>query len=418
MPSTETRRRFWRIAWLAGLGLVCLLRFPGNFTLHPPFLMDLEVYRAVALRVVHGQAAALYEPTTSAVMLFKYAPCWAILWAPLAWCSPHAAAVLWSIGTVGWLVFVCWGSAQLCRQAGVEAPPWLSTLAVIVLVRSVTAEFLNGQTDILWGALVVAFLLAHHRGRPWLAAGLLAMAVALKLPAALVVAYLALTRHRAVAARALAWLLGVNLAASLLLRPTAPLALFADWMRVLSSSGASRAFEIGNQSLLALLGRFLTAGPYGLHVADLPVGAVTALAALLGLLLFAAVALPRPAPAEAPARLTFDTALLMILMVLCSPTVWVATYSALLFPVTLGVGSVLTAWRRRRWRAWSIGAVAVIGLLGLMTNSSFWRAIGVRSIRGETYVFLVLMVLPWFGLALFAALRAYRRALASLPVSS
>ena len=47
-----------------------LLRFPVNFILHPPYLMDFEVYRSVALRLAAGETPHLYDPTTSELMLF------------------------------------------------------------------------------------------------------------------------------------------------------------------------------------------------------------------------------------------------------------------------------------------------------------------------------------------------------------
>ena len=42
---------------------------------------------------------------------------------------------------------------------------------------------------------------------------------------------------------------------------------------------------------------------------------------------------------------------------------------------------------------------------------NFWHAIGVRYFRGESYIFLVLMVFPWLGLALFAYLWRQRQLL-------
>ena len=45
-------------------------------------------------------------------------------------------------------------------------------------------------------------------------------------------------------------------------------------------------------------------------------------------------------------------------------------------------------------------------LLSLMTHSKFWHLCGVLYFRSESYVYLVLMVLPWFGLWLFAFLIA------------
>jgi hypothetical protein len=104
-----------------------------------------------------------------------------------------------------------------------------------------------------------------------------------------------------------------------------------------------------------------------------------------------------------------DGALLTVLMVIGSPTVWVATYSALLFPVMLALACAASDPPRRLRHAPEAAALAVMLLCSVMTHSAFWRAIGLPSFRTETYVFLVFMVLPWFGLALFAYLWRRRR---------
>ena len=117
------------------MALVFLIRFPVHFALSPPYLMDFEVYRAVAVRLAQGGGAALYSPATDVVMVFKYAPCWAIAWIPLAWLSSYAGSILWLTLTVLWLILACWGALRLCERAGLPSPGWIAPLAVSVLVR-------------------------------------------------------------------------------------------------------------------------------------------------------------------------------------------------------------------------------------------------------------------------------------------
>jgi hypothetical protein len=395
------KREAW---WLALAALIFLIRFPVHFALDPPYLMDFEVYRMVAQRVIVGDARHLYDPTTSELMPFKYAPCWALLWSPLAWIPDHAGAVLWATLTVLWLILALRGSSRLCQDAGLRAPPWLSMVVVALLARPLTAEFLNGQADLLWACLVIGLILAEHRARPWRAAASLGLAIALKLPALIFLVYLLIRRRLGTVARVVAVLLGMNAISGALLNPAHPLALFQAWIRVLWSSGTSRAFEIGNQSLFARAGRFLSADAYGLGIVALPPPTIFLLTAVVSALLLTLVVTRPRSTLSDQARGVFDGSLLCILMVVCSPTVWIATYSALILPTAVAAACAVTSPLAARGRVPSALAALLIVALSLMTHSTFWKSVGIRYLRGESYVFLVLMILPWFGLTLFAYL--------------
>jgi len=395
--------------WLIGVGVVCLLRFPGNFLLYPPFCMDFEVFRMIGQRVLAGDALHLYAPTTSERMVFKYAPCWAILFAPLGAWSSHLGAVIWSALNVLWLVLACRLADRLCRLLALQPAPWLAIPAILVLVRPVTAEFLLGQSDLLWGVLMVAFLHAEASGRRWPAALWLALAISLKLPALLFLIYAACRARWSLIGRTVLCFAALNLAAALLLLPSGPLGLFAAWGRALFASGTTYAFDISNQSLLALAGRFLRQDGFGLNVVALPTAAVLTITAGVQLAIFAALALPARSARSDHARLIFDGALLMIFVVLFSPSGWLATYTVLLYPVMLALALML-AKPHLTWRHPAL-AISAAGLFAFsaMTHAKLWRALGVLSIRGETYVYLALMVLPWLGLCLTWYLWIQRR---------
>jgi len=396
-----TRWPSW--VWLTVLAVGFALRFPIHFWLSPPYLMDFEVYQITAQRVAGGLGAQLYEPTTSPLMLFKYAPCWVVLWLPLAWMPPAHGAVAWAASTVLWLILGCAGALHLCRAAGLRSPPWLPLAAVLLLLRPLSAEFLNGQVDLLWGALVIGFLVAELHGQAWWSALALASAISLKLPAAIVLAYLVCRGRWACAVRALAVFAAVNLLSILLIAPSHGVELLGAWGDVLWSSGSSRAFEIGNQNLVALLGRLFSEDGYHLNLLSLPTSAIWCLATAAVGVLFGFVFV-------GPRRFVFEGALVMVVMVLGSPTVWIATYSALLFPAMLAAACALTDPPRRWSRFPEMAAGALVLLGSLMTHSSFWKALGIRYFRGESYVFLVLMVLPWWALALFGYLWSRRGA--------
>jgi hypothetical protein len=99
----------------------------------------------------------------------------------------------------------------------------------------------------------------------------------------------------------------------------------------------------------------------------------------------------------------------MVFMAIFSPSCWVATYSVLLTPLILCVA--LLAARPAaviRDPALACGAVA-FGLCTALTHSKVWRAIGIPTFKGESYVYLVLMILPLLGLSLAWLLWRARR---------
>jgi len=316
----------------------------------------------------------------------------------------------WQMGlTVACLLTTCWIADRLARLAGLLPPASLAIPAVLILVRPITSEFLLGQTNLLWGGLMAGFVFFDVTRRPWRAALCLALAVSLKAPAALFLVFFALSRRWGILGQTLAALLVINGFAAALLDPAQPFSLFHAWGATLLSSGVDRAFEIGNQSLLALCGRLLRRDGFGLNVLALSEGAVAAVAGSLLLLLFLSVCVPRRHPSPSAQRTIMDDALLNVLIVLASPTCWVATYSALLFPVVVAL-ALLSKRPQVTWTHAGLAAsAAAAGLLSLMTHAKFWRAIGIPRIKGESYVYLVLMILPLFGLALFTYLWLLRR---------
>ena len=104
-----------------------------------------------------------------------------------------------------------------------------------------------------------------------------------------------------------------------------------------------------------------------------------------------------------------DGALLAVSMVLCSPTCWVATYTAALFAVFVAI-----AWFTAEPRTACHSPPLVLGMLAMgifsaLTSAKVWHALGVRYFRGESYVYLVLMILPLFGLSVAWSLWHQRR---------
>ncbi len=398
--------------WYGILAVVLLARFPLNFVFFPPFLMDFDVYYTIAQRISQGSAAGLYDPTTSDLMMFKYAPCWALFWLPLAWVSKQAAAVIWAFLTCVWMLLAMVGAARLCTRMSLKTPPWLGVAVTLLLVRSISAEFLTGQVNLLWSALIIGALVAQTIHRPgWSAFGF-ACAISLKLPALLFPIYWIFKKRWDLLLRTSICFGLINGIAAFLLLPHEPLALFRNWLHVLWSSGQSRAFEIGNQTLLSLMGRFFSEDAYHLNILNLPQPALWGLAATVSFFLFSSVLIgpkTEPTEEESSRRSVYDASLLIVLMVLCSPTAWISSYSALILPVTVAIASSWSSPQKLiRVPAWGI-TMALLLALSAMTHSSFWRFLGILYFRRESYVFLVLMILPWFSLTVFALVWCQRR---------
>ncbi len=404
-------------AWLALMAVVFTLRFPVNFALYPPFLMDFEVYRAIARRVLEGHALHLYDPTTSERMIFKYAPIWAVLMTPLGWLSVHAGGIAWALVCVVALIVTSWAADRLCRRIVLNPPGWLAPASIGLLVRPLTSGFLLGQSDVVWAALVAMFLRYDDQDRPWRASLWLALAMSLKLPALLFLPYLVVRRRWAMLTRVFAWLAGLNVAAAILLVPYDPMALFVQWQRALRTNASAYAFDIGNQSLLAMAGRLLRADGYGFNVLALNDAAVTWITLAVQAGLFALL-LWWPWRGEDHLRRLLDGSVLMVFMAVFSPSCWVATYGVLLLPTCVALAlAIARPWRLWRRLAVTLGLLAVVAC-SVMTHSNFWRAIGMRQIKGETYVYLVLMVLPALGLALVWCLWCQRQAVGRTQPSS
>ena len=390
------------------LGCTLLLRYPVNFLLYPPFLMDFEVYRATAERLLQGAGARLYDPTTSEMMIFKYAPMWALLWSPLGWASTYVGGILWTTASVLALLATLVLCARLCRRFGIHHHPFTAVLAVLILVRPLAEEMGNGQSNLLWGFLTVSAVYARTVRRPWLSATSLAAAILLKLPTLLFLPYLILSRDWRQCGRLLTAGCVLLVLPSLLILPKTPLTLLIAWARALATNGGAYAFIIGNQSLLALLARFLTADGYGLNVLRLSHPAIFLLSLGLAALLLVGLALPKDAP-EQPDRWLYDSAILMVCMVIFSPTCWSATYTALLFPLFLGAATLTHQLIAHRGDALACGLAGVMLAAALLTNHAVWLWLRIASWHGEAYLYMVFMVLTWLSLALIGLLWRQRR---------
>jgi hypothetical protein len=389
---------------LACLGLALAIRYPIKFSFEAPFLMDFNVYYLTAKRVLAGAGTQLYTLIGSDDMYFKYGPIWALLWAPIGWMPPQPAAVLWTALNVAWLLATAWWANRILARAHLPAPWWAPVAATLLLVRPLGEEFGNGQANLWWAGLVTLSLYRTLSGQPWRAALALALAILLKLPAAIFLLYALWARQWASLFRTVTWLIVIALLGAFGIDSHHPGRILADWMQCLVTTTGGVALRVGDQSLNALFARFLTADGYGLNVLTLTPRDVFMVTAAADLLLLSAVAIPSPSTRAHPPRLVIDTALLMILMVLASPAAWLATYDALFFPAMVSLTLVRDSMHRRHIPVASGLCAAAAGLCSALTHKTLWRALGVLSWKSEEYIYLVLMILPLFGLSLWGLL--------------
>lgn len=394
---------------LIAVGIALLIRYPIHFAFSPVYLMDLEAFQMGAQRILSGAGDQLYDPfSASYMMVFKYAPIWALIWMPFA-VLPHAvAAVVWTSLIVLWLVLTLLLCAQACRRCGIRPHPLAGLIAVLLILRPMGEEMGNGQLNLQWGLFVAGFIAATLAQRPWLAAVSLSAAILLKLPALIFLPYLVLRGDWKATLRILAICISAIVVSSLLITPTGPLRLVQTWGTVLYRHGLETAFVIGNQSVLVLLSRFLTADGYGLNIANLSHDTLAGMAAslMVGLVFLLGLSARRR---PSPARFLYDAALLTIWMVLFSPTAWLATYTTLLIPCFIAIAAILQHARQRRWDVLAIVFGIACLLVNLLTHQKVWRWLGLHAWRGETYLFLVFTVLPWFAVLLTLLLWRLRR---------
>lgn len=208
------------------------------FRYQSPELIDLEVYRSAARRVLDG--VPLYPPGSRYAdgqpFPFTYPPFAALLLTPLAWFDPGSAAVLWRLVTFAALVLLVHdGFAPLFRplsRAGRAGAVALTALAALLLAP-VFWTFALGQVGLVLSA---ACLIGLRRGEAGYRDGavLIGLASAIKLtPAVFVLLLVAARRWRAAALAALTVAAAFAITAVLLPRDTrAWSAVFLDPDRV------------------------------------------------------------------------------------------------------------------------------------------------------------------------------------------
>lgn len=413
--NSASRPRVPRAALVAAGILVLLLTayMVGKF-LHSDF-KDAEVWYDAGRRVLTGQ-------TLANLPHYRYPPTFAVLVAPLCALGFAPFYFLWYALNLWFFAL----SARLARAiilARGERPQsrdyWLPPLLVAAFAID---NLILGQTNILIMLLVYWVFLEDSRGRQWRAGIPLGAAVAIKaFPAPLLVYFLYRLRLRVVLA-------AVASCAFFLLALPAPVRGFDRNLRELrqwadrvaipyvsrgqAGDWGQHAFDFGNQSLSAVVHRYLTSvnaqvqaregPPIYVNIAELTGGQANAVIVGCFVVLIGAFVMVcgRRRPRDARS-LAAEYALATVLLVLGSALAWTYFFAMLLLPVAAAL-RLLRDGDRLRPGTRGLLLAALCGLLvaTLLLPNHLARALG---------------AVCWSALLLFAALAAARRGLPDVP---
>jgi hypothetical protein len=134
-------------------------------------------------------------------------PIMAVLLYPLAKLPPLAAALVWFYAKVALTLLALRWVFQLVEEAGRPFPAWARALTVLLSLRPIIDDLQHGNVNLFILFVVVAALMAYHRGRDLLAGVTLALAVACKVTPALLIPYFLWKRSWRVLAGCVAGLL-------------------------------------------------------------------------------------------------------------------------------------------------------------------------------------------------------------------
>lgn len=203
--DTETGGLRFPRSWLLVLGFVvgAALALYIQFSMIPADTrifglfknqVDLEVYRAGAQRLLHGQP--LYDgPMLGNGLLYTYTPFSTVVFQPFGWMTEHAAIVVWSTAIFGALFWVIVASF---KSLGYTVDWRLLTVSAAMvcaatLMEPVRTTIWYGQINVFLMALVLWDLLRPDGSR--LKGIGVGVAAGIKLTPGFFVVYLAITRR-------------------------------------------------------------------------------------------------------------------------------------------------------------------------------------------------------------------------------
>ena len=306
-------------------------------------MADFDVYRTAAVR---ARAAEQLYRAEDGHYQFKYLPAFAVAMIPFAVLNNDTARMIWFYITVTLLIgFVCWSIRALpSRQQSVRV---LTVWTVLLMAKFYGHEVTLGQTNVIFGTLLVTALLAMKANRLLVSGALIGTAVFVKPYAVILLPWIAFTYGAGAAGICLSVIAAGLLLPGAIYGWTGNIELLVAWFRTVTESTAPNLLSNDNISLAAMWAKWLGPGPIATRLA-----AVSGFAAL-GL---AAAVWFRRRRVHSPDYL--EIALLMLLIPLLSPQGW--DYVLLLS--TPAIICLLDRWPRmsRGWRMFTGVSLALM----------------------------------------------------------
>ena len=366
---------------------------------------DFPIYWQAARDFSSGRG--LYDVRTG-LHGYVYLPWFALMLAPLALLPLPVAASLWYVANLAFLWFAGKAALDALHAAGVQSSARVCFLAALPLAGLAHDNLVLGQANLflLWLVTLAAREAlsprsAWHPGVP------IGLAAALKMPAALLIAPLALRRR----GRApLAFAAVVVLAVAIPFLRTGALEgarLLDDWRAKVvapAAAGTLQGSKVIDQSPHAGLRRLLVDAPaFGatnVHVASLSPEAFAQVSRAVALALLAAYALVwLLAPAkESPRALLLDLALVCCAMVQVTGFNLKAQFVVLLLPAWTASG---IAWSRpapaARWLLIAAGALFLLSQPSLVGRGASNWLLAYSSMAAGTLVLAAVLAIQRFA---------------------
>jgi hypothetical protein len=306
-------------------------------------MVDFGVYRTAAVRA--RAAESLYRSEDGHYQ-FKYLPAFAIAMMPFAMLQNDTAKAIWFAISVALLAYyVCWSVDGLPSR---QRSRWaLIGWTVILMAKFYGHELTLGQTNVLFGSMLVAALLAVQVRRPMLSGALIGAAVFVKPYALVLLPWIGFTYGAAAAGAGLAVIAAGLILPAALYGWSGNIDLLVAWLHTVTESTAPNLLSNDNISLAAMWAKWVGPGTLASRLATLSGIAALGLAAAVWL---------RRRRVDKPDYL--EIALLMLLIPLLSPQGW--DYVLLLS--TPAVICLLDRWPKmgRGWRIFTGVSLALM----------------------------------------------------------
>jgi len=270
-------------------------------------MADFAVYRTAAVR---ARAAEPLYRTEDGHYQFKYLPAFAIAMIPFALLDNDSAKMIWfamSMGLLTYYVSMSVDGLPLRQRSRWTLIGW----SVILMAKFYGHELTLGQTNVLFGSILVAALLAAQADRSVLSGALIGVAVFVKPYALVLLPWIGFTYGAAAASACFAVLVAGLILPAAVYGWAGNVDLLAAWLRTVTESTAPNLLSNDNISLAAMWAKWVGPGTIASRLAALCGVAVLGLAATVWF---------RRRRVNKPDYL--EIALLMLLIPLLSPQGW------------------------------------------------------------------------------------------------